>query len=72
MRCGETRATQRSDLRADGNADGFVDDADRDIWRANFGRTYAAGSSAEIDSRDWIDRVDEVFQLLGSGAILTD
>ena len=70
--CGATRAIRRTILRADGNADGFVNDADRDIWRANFGRAYAAGSSPEIDRSDWIDRVDEVFQMLGSGAILTD
>ena len=60
------------DLRADGNGDGVVDQSDHDVWRANFGRAYAAGSSPEIDSRDWTDRVDEVFQLLGSGAILPD
>ncbi len=28
-----------TDLRADGNHDGRVDQADLDLWRANFGKT---------------------------------
>lgn len=33
---------------ADGNGDGLVDDADYDVWRANFGNTLDSGQGASI------------------------
>jgi CSLREA domain-containing protein len=44
--------------------------ADLEVWRANFGREYAVRSSREVGRHEWNDCVDDVFQLLGSGAIL--
>ena len=41
--CGETPRAQPTDLQADGNRDGRVDEADYELWKANFGQTATAG-----------------------------
>jgi hypothetical protein len=42
--------SSNEDLRADGNGDGIVNDADLAVWAANFGRcASSSGSRRELD-----------------------
>ena len=60
--CGETRGS-RTDLRADGNGNGIVDQADFDLWATNFGKTVGPFDVSESTQEELALQLREIAAL---------